>query len=548
MSNDFYDKQENLVPGFTMDPDQFAEKHSYKSVSMLDSEMLNVLPKQVPFYNTAKILNIYRFPATGNYTSSLTNGGTVYIPILRQSGLGRIRTARVRMTITNGATSTWSLPTPYWLSSWTLQTPSGLVIQTYDPTTDFIALATGMAHERWQMVADLYNSNDYYWNGLEFPASTVQTFYLEWRHGFLDISSFLPAWLNGDMQLLLNFNASTNWMLYPASSSTAGSITTLDLECDMEAMRDSELQATVRGLKRMRTDYVVPWARYQRFTQTVTAGATYSFNLTAISGDVVWGYLAIRYPANGTSLIGLDNLSFKPCSTSYITNSAGLGILGQIPEDNRLTKRTRFGDMMLGKLNKWNNLIIFNFTSTNDGIFNFMKLGQKTGNYPFTTHETATIVMPGSGTSEVVTVTNAAGPGTAGNFAIMFTSPEATCITQPLAYNTSAANIALALEELPNFQGSCTVAGSAGASTSFTITYAGNYENQPMFSRGYALTALPLTLNASGTACPLSAAVTTTGVIGINSGSSYIFDFAFFTSEVVTIEGTGMDVANSAAS
>jgi len=238
MANDFYEKELNLVPGFTMNPDQFMPKHEYSSVSMLDGETLRVLPKQKPLYNTARIVNTYRFPASGNFTAALQTGGTVYVPILRQSGLGRIRTVRIRMTITAGTTTAQLMPTPYWLTSWVLQTPSGLLIQTFDPTSDYISLSTGMGTERWQMTNDLYNSSDYYWVGCPLVANSVQTYYMEWRHGFLDISNFLPAWLNGDMTLLLNFNSSGNTVIYPNSGTTAPIISTLDLECDMEAMRD----------------------------------------------------------------------------------------------------------------------------------------------------------------------------------------------------------------------------------------------------------------------------------------------------------------------
>jgi hypothetical protein len=549
-SYDWYDRQCALTPSFQMDPDDGADRHPLQEVKMLDGDSLFTQSKQIPLKNTAVMFQPYIYPATGNYGSALQNGTQVTIPILRDSGHGRFQNVYLQLNVSNGTGAAMQLlPVHHWVQTIQLQSPSGQILQQFSGCTNWVLQAAFEATDQYRYNKRMYNSSDTYGCGPVIASGASNLVYwMPMEHFFYDISNYLPAKGQGDMQLIVTFQPATDTVV--STTGTAGlTLNTLNLYCDVETLRTDELAGTLAGLKRMRTDTVVPWERRMTITlASINTSTLYPISLNAISGDISWGIGLLRKATNGTNILGRDEIAYKPWTTAQIVDSSGLSPLGQIPEPYSFSRNKRMAQLLNGQFALYNPLMVWNFGSDSNAPASMTKMGQKRGCYPMTTHETLYLTTAGAGTSEIITVTNSAGPATGGSFEIQVQTPEATMLTTSLAYNTSAANIKAAIEQLPNFAGQVTVTGNAATSTSFTITYAGLYENKAMNSIGYLISCRNISLvNSSAASCPLTNAVTTPGVDGITQGATYQLDLIFFSSTVVTEEQGGFEVATSAA-
>jgi len=118
--------------------------------------------------------------------------------------------------------------------------------------------------------------------------------------------------------------------------------------------------------------------------------------------------------------------------------------------------------------------------------------------------------------------------------------------TQTLAWNATAATVQTAINNLPNFTGTCTVTGT-GIGTGFTVTFSGGgYQNRPLNSEGFTLTVGSNSLIGTTYTVGVNTTLNTAGVAGITSGNSYVLKIWAYTTSIghQLIDGT-VDSQNS---
>lgn len=536
-NNDFNSKQKTNVPAFTMDLSSRDNSHSFTQVPTAAGTTLNVPEKQVPMYGDVSVRNLWRYQSTGNINALLVNGGQANIKIDRGSGSGRVKSARLRLQITNASGSIqYMIPTPLWIQLLNWQTPSGTIEQQWDGTTLWFLNVLFNTYDHWTLASIYMLSSLDYQLAQPIAIGATKLVYIDMPGNWMEASDFLISAIDGDGQLYITFQPQTVTVVYP-SGSTAPTLNQLSLEVMMETITTEQLDDEKVQLKSMRTDYIVPYCRRQTVSQTWTAGQTYNLPLSSIKGDVVFALFALRAPTtNGSSLVGTDLTTTCPVAQFQFLNSSGVSISGQQIIDSSWNRLVDLGNQFLGQYNRYNKLYGFTFADDDDSAMAFIANGLKKGSYPFTTNETIQLIMSGAGTSEVITVVSVAGVLTAGHFYVVLYTPFGSSVSAPIAYNATTATIAAAIEEMPNFQGTVAVANAFTANSgSVAITFGSNYANKPMFANGYSIQVVATDAVTTGpVAAQFSSTVTTPGVDGITSGGTYIWDGFFFTSNIIS--------------
>ena len=535
MANDGARKNANWAKSFTIDPSTLPMKHTFKEVDYLDGTTKKIPAHQVPPFQTMNNRNTWRYMASGQYTNVGQTGGQCNIKLDRQSGSGAVETVRLRLLVTeSNAENTTLLPTPLWIQQLQWQTPSGTYCQQLDGSTQWIWDVVDKDIVSWQYAAQYMGSSQQYGTGPPLGASVTQLYYIDLTGNWLEVSKYLNAAVDGDMQLWIYFQPQNLTVTNP-SGNDFPTIAQLSLDVEMSQLDSNLLSSEKQEMMKEPTTYVIPWTRSMRFNQSWAAGGQYNLQLSGIKGDVIWCFFMLRKPSNGSYLAGQDFLSMKPIYQFQILNSEGLPITGSTIIDSGWNKNVNFPSWFLGQLNRYQNLYTWNMTDSDQGPLAMIKLGNKMGAYPFSTNEILQVTMLGAGTNEVVTVTNAVSGGSnaaaaSGTYQITWNTPYGTATTASLAYNTTAANIAAAIQGLSNFSGTVTASAAASAGSSFTITFGGAYENQPLAVNGFYLSFLGNLATSAPLPITLLAATTTQGVLGMTNNSTMYLDFYAVTS------------------
>jgi hypothetical protein len=281
-------------------------------------------------------------------------------------------------------------------------------------------------------------------------------------------------------------------------------------------------------------------------TAVFAASATINVDLTNFSGLSAFILLMFR------------NIAGPPVATSdqYLSSITDLGddCTFDIKENNNslygngLSVKGSYLRYILGpqlfKCYPFNNLPVYPIVFAQDPIKSMKGIlnGYMDFN-PFKIKKTLQITLPPAGVSEIHTLTQTGGNMSAGNIIIAFKGE----LTQPLAFNTSAANLAVAVNALPSIQrlGLSVVFSQAFSAGNPTVTWTSPGCN-PVESM------LTVILGPTVATCTnVVSTVTTNATPGFTSATNYsLYAYNFYHRDVYDQGGvlSAMSLGNDAQS
>lgn len=496
---------------------------------------INVPEFQIPSNNPNGIIpNDWFFNAVGNFQTAITNGTQQTIKIDRGSGSGKT-TGRVwlRVTLqnTDASNDIQMAPMPFWFSSIQFQTPAGDIISTDTSLGLFLKLLTCTSLEEFYSTSNAVCMTNEYNAGPLLLRGTTQEYDLPLFGNAFSCGEVPTRVLQGDSQCVIQFAPTANSVL-AAVDTTKIQINALALIFEMQQLDSLLLAELDNEYHRFEHSFVYPFARTMSWSQTFNASSQYVFQTSGIIGDVTCLFAALRAGNTGSS-----QYFFIPLTSYQIQDSAGIPITGANFVTGDFGRWCHTPRWSLGTWMQDRRINLWNFSSKNSGIVEFLTMGRKSGAYGFSGNESLVINTCAAGTSEVLTLaTGDATAPTGGSYQISFMDEWGyEHYTNPIAFNASAATIKAAIELLPNFEGTVTVSAALSATGSITVTYGGVYANRAMKGRGYYLQVCAAGLFNATIGQGVLTTVTTPGVTGMTSGATHYLDVIAYTSSILSV-------------
>jgi hypothetical protein len=511
---EFLEKSKNLFPSFLLKPGYVPDIDPFISVETQANDRLRIptvqLPDSCPFEN----YNINRNNASGSITTVLQTGGQVQVLLTRGQGSGQLAGPfylRMEVTNTSGSNSSYNLPVPLWIQNIQYNTPSGQPVATQDGQGLWNNIIEEYDDEEWYSMQRAIGSNEAWGNGYPILPNGSSTYYIPLIGNPLSPGKWMQPATAGDFQVLINFLAPAFWNL----ASVNLNLTALSIDAPQSQLSAKGLDNLIREYKAFSHYWFYPYEKVQTVTQNLNTSSTYQIPLTSFNGPTSMVRIAIY-----NSLSGKDLYSPVPLSSFQFFNNAGGPISGNNVTDdifNRLIQQPKF---FRGRASRRIRKYAWIWTKDQEGAQRLIKEGTPYPGYPMTTKEYIQFTTPVAGTNEVVTLTPSTAPSS-GTFQILFTNPDVgDAITQPIAYNATAATIQSAINNLINFSGSCTVTGTMASTVVITFT-GGGYQNRTMDADGFSISVLDNAMLGTTYTVGIESAVTTAGVSGIVNGNSY---------------------------
>lgn len=541
---DFYGKTASLIPEVSISPSDTGAAHPVTAISMLSGATLTVPSYQVPAKNPYRLVNMWRYQASGQYDQILSTGGQVQVPIIRGSGSGHVEKTWLRIQVKNNTGASIQMqPVPLWLQSLVFQTPSGATIQTGQGTALYGNIASVYQMEEWYEVSKACGMNLEYESGDPIEAGDTMTYYIPLIGNFLDAGSFFLPATTGDIQCYLNF-----WPDNNIRNTGTGPLTVVQISLDvkMELLAPQVLDRTRALFKGQRFDYLIPYFKWQNFTQQLALGQTAQLNLSSIKGDVGIFDFVIR-----PSYVKDDLTNFQIIDSYQIQNQEGVGISGQQFIDDMFSRKILYPSQNDGTLSRHRRWYRHVFANNDYAVKNLLQYALKLGAYPFDNHNTLNIITPALGgvNEKWALVTSVFGTAPYGGNA-MFTwqTPDglsSSSIEVPYTdLDTAGSPLAkAAIEGMTNFTGTVTITGRISLNT-LLIEFTGNYGHRALADEGYVLQCnsglfctVPTIVGAPGNqmGIPLYAVMTVNGRNGITNGASYLVDVYVTTTGYVSL-------------
>lgn len=553
---DFYGKTATLIPEVSISPSDTGAAHPVTAISMLSGATLTVPSYQVPSKNPYRLVNLWRYQASGQYDQILNTGGQVQIPLIRGSGSGHVEKVWARIQVKNNTAGSIQMqPVPLWFQSVVFQTPSGATVQTMQGTHLYGNIASVYQMEEWFEISKACGMNLEYESGDPIEAGDTMTYYVPLIGNFLEAGSFFLPATTGDIQCYLNF-----WPDNNIRNTGSGALTVVQISLDvkMELLATPILERTKALFRGQRFDYLIPYFKWQNFTQQLALGQTVQLNLSSMKGDVGIFDFVIRPD------YVKDNLTnFQIIDSYQIQNQEGVGISGQIYIDDMFSRKILYPAQNDGTLSRHRRWYRHVFANNEYAVKNLLMYGLKLGAYPFDNHNTLNIITPAlAGINEQWSlVTNVFGVAPHGGTAMFtWTTPDglsSSSIQVPYSdLDTVGSPLTkAAIEGMTTFTGTVTITGQISANN-LLLTFGGNYGSRALADEGYVLqvnSALFATqTNGLGPAVNdqiainLLAVMTTSGRNGITNGASYMIDcYAVTTGYVSLLPDGSMKAYNS---
>jgi len=522
---DFSRKTRDLNRSTTLQSGYVPEMDPFAMVSTLDGSRLRIPATQIPRTSPYENSNLYRYAASGNYTNILNTGGGLQIFLTRSSGSGPLTGPlylRLQVFNPNGSTPAYFLPAPFWLQNIQYFTPSGAPVAVQDGQGIFHNITEVTETDNMFELEKAIITNPSFGKGDPILPLQTANIYIPLIGNPLSCGKFLIAATQGDFQVLCNFFAASVFQL----SGPACNLVNATIETPQAQLSDTSLSTLIREYKLGKHDWFFPYERVMTLTQNWNASSSYQVPLSGLAGDMTFVRFGL-YP----SLTGLDLAAPVPISSFQFQNNAGEPISGmQVIESdfNRFVMQPQYFE---GKASRRTKKYAYVWSKNSTGAMELLLKGTKYGSYPFTNKESLIINTAPAGTNEVVTITPSSAPAS-GTFQLCWTNPEmSTVISAPIAFNATAATIQSTINNLLNFTGSCTVTGTMA--TSVVVTFnGGGYQNRPLNADGFCLSVITNSLIGVTYTVGVSSVVTTPGVNGITSGSSYVLKIWGYTTSV----------------
>lgn len=526
---DFFGKTGLLIPQVSIVPRDTGPSHPTIPISMLGGQELTVPSFQVPSFNPYKISNVWRYPASGQYSNILTTGGQVQIPIIRGSGSGHVQRAWLRIQVQNqGSSNVEMQPVPLWIQTTSWQTPQGGTIQNpYGSHLWFNIVSTTPMEEWWELSKALAADLDYE-TGDPVAPNAVITYYVPLVGSFLSAGGFFIPAIAGDLQMYFTFWPDNN---IRSTGSQALTVLNMSIDVQMEQMAPPILERTKALFQSQRMDYIIPYYKNQPFSTALTAGALTSLNLSNISGDVIYSDFVIR-----TSYVQDDLSHYQPIASFQYQNQEGVGISGQQYIDDQFSRHILYPKQNEGTFTRNRRFYRHVFADSDQATKAILEKGLKLGAYPFDSHCNLLINNASAGSNETWSINQSSTTApTSGNIVWGWVSPDDSVqlsVTVPFSdLNTAGLPLSVAaIQNILNFSGKIAFTGTYAAGN-LVATFSGNYGNTALASKGYGLVAWS-TLNGGAQILPI---LNTAGVDGITSGNTYFIDVYVTTTAVVSI-------------
>lgn len=531
--SDFYGKTATLIPEVSIQPSDTGPAHPVTAIQMLSGATLTVPSYQVPARNPYRLVNMWRYPASGQISDVLSTGGQTQIPLIRGSGSGHVEKVWLRIQVKNETLGSIQMqPVPLWLQSLEFRTPSGATVSIIQGTHLYGHIASVFPMEEWYEVSKACGMNLEYESGDPIEAGDTVTYYVPLIGNFLEAGSFFLPATSGDLQCYCNF-----WpdAIIRNTGTAALKVVQMSLDVKMEMLPPPLLDRTKQLFKGQRFDYLIPYFKNQSFNQQLSVGQTLSLSLSAIKGDVAIFDFVIR-----PTLVKDDLTNFQIIDSYQIQNQEGIGISGQQYIDDMFSRKILYPSQNDGTLTRHRRWYRHVFSNNPQAVKNLLEYGLKLGAYPFDNHNTLNVITPAiAGVNEKWSlVTNTFGVAPFGGTA-MFTwqTPDglsSSSIEVPytdLDTNGSPLTKA-AIEDMTSFTGTVTITGRISLNT-LLIEFTGNYGHRALADEGYVLqvnSALFATIPTIGgpplnqMGIPMLAVMTTQGRNGITNGGNYIID------------------------
>jgi hypothetical protein len=528
---DFYAKVKTITPTVSILPWETGPAHPTTQIEMISGTRLTVPTFQKPMKNPYRNSNLWRYPFSGQYQNALTTGGQFQCPIIRGSGSGHCEDVWLRINATNNTGQTIDMiPAPLWPNYHMWQTPAGATIQTQQGTSLWLNLASTVPLEQWYEVSKAVNSSLDFESGDAIPAGATVTYYIPLVGSFLSAGKFFLPATSGDIQYYVTFWPAAS--IQTLGSNGALTINAMSIDVKMEQMAPPLLQKTIELFGQQRFDYIIPYYKNQPFQMQITAGQTLLPNLSNISGDVIVADFVGR-----NSYVGADLCNFIPFGSYQYQNQEGIGISSQQYIDDVFARKINYPRQNKGTLTRNRRVYRHIFANSDDAVEAILKYGCKLGAYPFDNHNNLSLIAAAAGSNEIWTLTSTTAVPTSGSGTFLWITPDdGVGVSLPIPFGsfvTPFTNLQNAIQAIPNFDGSISVAGTwAGG---LTFTFSGSYANRPLQALGYALILQPGTLAISGAPSLAYMNVSSVGIDGITTGNTFLVDVYATTTGVVSI-------------
>ena len=532
-TNDALYKAATFSPQVSIVPGDTGPSFIVQSVSTLDGTVRNIQRDQIPMEDPYTTKNLWRYPAQGQYTTVIQSGGVVLTRMDRGSGSGTVEEVYIRMVVYNpNGTVTEYIPAPFWFQQLQWQTPAGSVIQQQTGTDLWLAIVGSFDYDQWSCLYSAINSSQtYQTNDAGFNDLAYTYLYIPVIGNWMACSKFFIPWVNGDLMLYITFQSNTTTLI----SGTDCQLSQLSVDMIMSTLTPTSLQDRKQAIMRSNLDFVFPYVKTQRFQQNLTAGELYQFFLNGLKGDVVFLAFILR-----PSLVGQGLYTATGINQFQLLNDAGIPISGAQQVEDDFDRKVLFPRWFLGQYAKDNHVYYWNFCKQDHGPLALLHTGNKKGAYTFTTNEVLNITTAQAGTNEVQAITtfnSTTGVNTlaaGGVYYFRWNTPTGSSVSAQVAYNATTTQMTTAIEDIPNFEGTVTPTNTYSAVTLVGFTFGGAYGNRPLLERGYSLEIVSGMNDGAGDYLQVTGpALSTDGVYGMTSGSSYTLDVYAWTTGIV---------------
>lgn len=517
---------------------------SVAKVTTMRGQQLIIPDFQVPLVNpNAIVSNTWNYQADGNFTLALQNGGIQQIKIARGQGSGKTSgKVWLRMNITNNDSAPiQTVPAPFFFSLIQFQTPGGDTVQNIFPFALWFSIISTATEEEWASLSDLILASNNYQSGQSFNAGETKEVWIPLIGNPYSCGEIATRELEGDSICYLNF--ATPATTIESGSTTDLVINSMSLTFEMQQLDNKLISALDLEYETFTHSFFYPWVMTQDFNQTWNSNTQYSLQLSGITGDVVFLVFVMRDSAQSW-----DAYHGHPIKDFQIQNQEGIAITGSslIPDEyNRWAQQTRW---FLGTYMQDRKYYAWVFPAQDSSAVEFLHTGRKNGAYGFSGNEQLIIDTAPTGQSEVIDYQTANAlalvPGSP-QFVYYVWTDEYGVSFSGTGFNLDTATPAIIkanIEAIPNFEGEVTVS-AISVTDSFTVTFAGNYANRPLYAKGYSLT-LNGTVSTTGPTYTSygNPFVSTGGIAGITNGGTYTLSVYAFSSAILSVsskDGTG---------
>lgn len=519
-------KSQKNIMNLTVSEKYSPASYQHAEVETMGGMKLNILASQIAPIDIHQNANMWRYTSRGDLTSCLSGGTQTLIQLDRTSGSGFCSDAVLRVAYQNNSGSASIMNVlPHWINNILVQSSDGKTIQQISGKQLWDLYGRMYSYEQWQLLAPLVNSNSIYGIGASIANGASGTLYLPILSSFLNTSAVFLPFINGDTNVYVQWNASS----LNCVSGSPVTITALTLDVQMSDLPADHRSMYMAQFASKINQSFFPFQRSMQVPLTVNAGQTYQIQLSGIMGDVVFMDFTLR--ANVTS--GSELRNYSRVANFQLLDSEQKAISGQQLITHDWNQKYMLPRYFAGQISQYKSgIYTYVFSAENSSPVHLILNGQKFGSYPMGSYEYLQFTAEQGGTNEVQTITPS-GTSASGSYTITWATPYSSQTTLPLAYNTSAANIALAIQALPNFDGLVTVSQPFTATS--TLTFSGSYANRDLSAKGYNIIVNTMNAQTSGNALVFFVnSISTAGVIGFTAGS-YTIDICAYTTALLSV-------------